>query len=87
MAITKSAKRAIGVASRRRVFNLRRKDSLKGAIKEVARFIKDGKKKEAENALPKAYKELDKAAKVYVINKGTADRKKSRLAAQIAKIK
>ena len=86
MAITKGAKRAIGVAKRRHIFNLRRKDSLKSALKEVTRFIKAGKKKEAEVSLSKVYKQLDKSAKTHLIKKGNASRKKSRLAKQIAKL-
>jgi small subunit ribosomal protein S20 len=87
MAITKSAKRAIGVAARRRVFNLRRKDDLRTTIKEVKKLVLAGKKDEATKALDKAYKALDKSAKTKLIKRGTADRKKSRLAKQIAKIK
>jgi small subunit ribosomal protein S20 len=87
MAITKSAKRAIGVAARRRVFNLRRKDDLRTTLKEVKKLVAAGKKAEATKALDAAYKALDKSAKTKLIKKGTADRKKSRLAKQIAKIK
>ena len=38
-----------------------------------------GKINEAEALVPKAYKAIDKAAKVRVIEKNTAARKKSRL--------
>ena len=87
MAITKSAKRAIKVAKRHRVFNLRRKDSLRNALKEVKKHITEGDKKKADVALAAAYKALDKSAKTNLIKKGAASRKKSRLAKQIAKIK
>jgi len=87
MAITKSAKRAIGVAERRRVFNLRRKDVLRNAIKEVKKLVVAGKKDEANKALDTAYKALDKSAKEKMIKKGNADRRKSRLAKQVAKVK
>ncbi|MEK7567686.1 MAG: 30S ribosomal protein S20 [Patescibacteria group bacterium] len=87
MAITSSAKKAIRVAKRRRVFNLRRKNTLRNAIKEIKSLINSGKKKEAEMALAKAYKALDKSAKTNLIKKGTASRRKSRLAKAIAKLK
>jgi len=42
-------------------------------------LVKEGKTKEAKNLLPKYYKAVDKAAKVGVIKRNTADRKKSRV--------
>lgn len=87
MAITKSAQKAIGVAKRRRAFNLDRKSNLQKAIKDLKKAIKSGKKSEAESLLVNAYKQLDKAAKTHVIKKGNASRRKSRLAKQIQKIK
>jgi len=87
MAITSSAKRAIGVAERRRVFNLRRKDILKKALKTLKKQMTAGDKKEAVAALSSVFKALDKMAKTKLIKKGEADRKKSRLAKQIAKLK
>lgn len=87
MAITSSAKKAIKVARRRHAFNLVRKDVLKNALKDVKKHVLAGNKKEAEKALSKAYKELDKSAKTHLIEKGNASRKKSRLAKQIAKLK
>lgn len=87
MAITKSARRAIGVAKRRRVFNLKRKAELSKVMKEIKTAIKTGDKEGALKALPAVYKQLDKSAKTFVIAKGNADRKKSRIVKQIAKIK
>lgn len=87
MAITSSAKKAIRVAKRRRVFNLKRKAELQKALKNIKRAIKSGKKAEAQKALVAVYKQLDKAAKTHVIKKGNASRRKSRLAKQIAKLK
>lgn len=87
MAITSSAKRAIRVSERKHVFNLRRKDSLKNALKDFKKLSTAGEKKSAEGALKKVYKELDKSSKTGLIKKGTADRKKSRLALSLAKLK
>ena len=87
MAITKSAKRAIGVAARRRVFNLRRKGKLSAALKELKKTIAVGKKNEAQKILSMVYQALDKSAKTKLIKKGNASRRKSRLSKQVAKMK
>jgi small subunit ribosomal protein S20 len=86
MAITKGAKKAQRQSLKRKVFNDRRKLVLKKNVKEVVLNVKAGDKVVAEKNLPLAYKALDKAVKTGVIKKGTADRKKSRLAKSIAKI-
>ena len=83
MAITSSAKKAIGVAKRRAVFNARRKKELNSAIKDVAKLIESGNKKEAEALLPRVYKAIDKAAKRGVLKANTASRTKSRITKRI----
>jgi small subunit ribosomal protein S20 len=85
MPITKSAKKALRVASRRRVVNLRRTRSMNEAIKEYRGLTAAGKKAEAAAALSGAYQAIDKAAKRGVIKQNTAARKKSRLSALLAK--
>ena len=84
MAITSSAKKAIGVAKRRGVFNARRKKELKDAIKEVTNLIEKGSQKEAEAMLSRVYKAIDKAAKRGVLKANTASRTKSRISKRIA---
>ncbi len=79
MAITKSAKKARRQNEKRRAHNLKYKTTLKKTLKEVVYLVSQKKAKEAKELLPKAYKILDKAAKVGVIKKNTASRKKSRL--------
>jgi len=86
MAITKSAKKAIRVAKRRKVDNSRRVDVMRDAVKSFRKLVLSGDKKGAGKALQEAYKTLDKAAKRGVIKKKTASRKKSRLAKSLAKI-
>ena len=83
MANTSSAKKAIRVSERRTVINLRTRRAMKAARKAVMDAVTSKKKKDAEALLPKAYKEIDKAAKKNVIHKNTAARYKSRLVAQI----
>lgn len=81
MAITKSAKKAIRVSARKRVFNLRRKEAMKGVTKNFKKLIETKKLKEAETLIPNLYQAIDKAAKRGVIKPNAAARKKSRLMA------
>ncbi len=83
MANTSSAKKALRVTKRKTVINLRTKRNAKDARKDVLKSIASKDKKTALSLLPKAYKEIDKAAKVNIIHKNTAARYKSRLAHQI----
>lgn len=75
MAILKSAKEALRQSERRRARNLIYKKKIKDTLKK-AKSVAD---------LPQVYKILDKAAKVGVIKKNMASRKKSRLAKAILK--
>ena len=77
MPITKGAKKARRVSARKRVFNLRRKDEMKSAIKDLRKAIESKKVKEAQELLPKLYKAIDKAVKRGIIKKNTASRKKA----------
>jgi len=80
MPITISAKRAARESSKKRKANLQKKIVLKKTKKEFLKLIESGKTEEAKKMLPKAYKLLDKAAKVNLIKKNRAAREKSRLA-------
>lgn len=85
MAITTSAKKAIRVSARKRVFNVKRVRAMRGAVKEARVLAKGGDAKEKAEKLSTAYAAIDKAAKRGVIKKNTASRKKSRLAKALAK--
>lgn len=87
MAITSSAKKAIRAAARRTVFNLRRKEAARKVIKEIRTLVSAKKGSDAQALLSKAYKAIDKAAKMHTWNKAAAARKKSRLAKLVAKAK
>jgi small subunit ribosomal protein S20 len=87
MPITKSAKKALRSSKRKKIYNDRRRDALKSAVKEVKKLVVDKKITEAEAALAKVYQAVDKAAKRGVIKKNTAARKKSRLVALIRRTK
>jgi small subunit ribosomal protein S20 len=82
MAITSSAKKAIRVSERKRVFNLRRRRTMAETVKAARASV--GGESSAE-ALRAAYQAIDKAAKGGIIKKNTAARKKSRLAKLLKK--
>jgi small subunit ribosomal protein S20 len=86
MAITKNAKRANRVSTRQRVVNDRLRRTMKEEIKDVRKNIASKDIKVTKTTLSLAYKALDKAAKKGVIKKGTASRKKARLAKALAKV-
>lgn len=85
MAITEGAKKAHRASLKKRVFNVRRSRTLKAELKETNELIAAGDVKGAEAKLPTTYKAIDKAAKRGIIKKNNAARKKSRLAAAIAR--
>ena len=85
MAITKSAKKAIRQNKRRRAHNLDYLGKMKSLIKETRSLVLQKKIKEAKELLPKVYQILDKAAKVGIIKKNNASRKKSRLTKLVEK--
>ncbi|MCI0542752.1 30S ribosomal protein S20 [bacterium] len=87
MPITSSAKKALRASKKKRVFNNRRKEALKDAVKEVKKLAAAKSTAGAEKVLSLAYQAIDKAAKRGVIKKNTAARKKSRLAKLIQKAK
>lgn len=83
MPITSSAKKALRVSDRKRVFNLRRKATLDSSVKAVKKLVASGDKAAAEKLLPAAYQAIDKAAKRGLIKKNTAARKKSQIALMV----
>ncbi len=87
MATSKSAKKSYKQADRKRVFNLRVLRTLKTAIKDIKILILKKDKKAAEAAISGVYKTIDKATKRGILKKNNAARKKSRLVANIAKLK
>jgi small subunit ribosomal protein S20 len=86
MAITKNAKRALRGSTRKAVTNDRRRRTMKEAVKTVRKDVLKKDEKAIKTDLSLAFKALDKAAKGGVIKKGTANRKKSRLAKAVAKL-
>lgn len=83
MAKTSSAKKAHRVAGRRRVFNLRRKSTMKSSVKTVEKLIA-AKSADAVKSFSGLQQTIDKAAKNGTIKKNTAARMKSRIAKRLA---
>jgi len=79
MPITKSAEKALRQNQKRRARNLVYKNKMKNLIKEVKSLVLEKKIEQAKKLLPQVYKILDKTAKVGIIKKNTAGRKKSRI--------
>ncbi len=75
MAITKSAKKALRQAKRKKAMNDLRKKAVRSAFKQVRLAAKGDTK-----VLAAAYKAIDKAAKTGVIKKHTAARRKAKVA-------
>jgi len=86
MPITKSAKKALRVSLRKRVYNIKRKDAMKSAIITLRKLSLDKKKKEGEAFLSTVYKAIDKAAKRGVIKKNNAAHKKAQAARLVKNI-
>ncbi len=82
---TEGAKKTLRASKRKVVFNLRRKNAMKKAVKNFKELVKTEKLTEAEKKIPQIYKAIDKAQKRGVIKKNTASRKKSRLSSLLNK--
>ena len=83
MPITKSAKKALRQSEKRRARNLVYINKIKRLVREARTLVFQKKTEEAKKILPQVYKILDKAAKVGIIKKNAAARKKSRIAKAI----
>jgi len=84
---TKSAERRMRGNERKHQHNRGVKSSLRGAEKNYRELLAASKKDEAAKALPAVHSAYDKAVKLKVITRATANRKKSRLAIALARLK
>jgi small subunit ribosomal protein S20 len=87
MPITSSAKKALRVAKKKKVFNIRRKSAMESSLKAIKKLIKESKIKEADKKLPEVYQAIDKAVKTKFIKKNAGARYKSRITAFLNKAK
>lgn len=83
MPIKRAAKKSLRQIKKRTIRNLRRKRTVKDLIKRTIKAAEKGELDKVKDSLRKTQQAIDKAAKVGVIKKNTANRKKSRLAARI----
>ncbi len=74
-------------SARRQMHNKTVRSRLKTVEKRYLALVAEGKKEEAGQALRVVSSTFDKAAKTGVVHKATANRRKSRLALRLAKLK
>jgi len=82
----KSAYKHLRADPKKRLRNRMIKSATRTAIKKAEQAIASGDLEAAMTAFREAVSKLDRAAKKGVIKKGTADRKKSRLARKLNKL-
>jgi small subunit ribosomal protein S20 len=83
MPIKQAAKKYLSASKKRAVQNSKIKKTFRVAMKKVRELAGSEKVEDAKKMMPSVQKALDKAAKVGVITKGAAARKKSRLVKMI----
>jgi small subunit ribosomal protein S20 len=83
---TKSAARRVRNSERKRLQNRSVKGRLKSLERKFAEAVEAKNKAEGAKALIAVSSAFDKAVKSGVVTRGTADRKKSRLALQLNKV-
>ena len=81
---TKTAEKTNRQNIRRKIRNVKQKDTLKETIKDYKKLVVAKKTEAAEKQLSVVFKKLDKAAKTNIIKKNKASRLKSRLSKKIA---
>ena len=84
---TKSAERRMRGNERKHQHNRSVKSSLRGKEKDYRELLAAGKKDEAAKALPGVHSAYDKAVKAGAVTRATANRKKSRLAVALGRLK
>lgn len=86
MPIIQANKKSVRQSERRRVFNDRRRRTMRQLIKDVREMVTLKDYKGAMALLPQAYQAIDKAVKRGVIKLNTASRKKSQVSRIIKEI-
>ncbi len=80
MPITHAAKKALRQSRSREARNALVKRAMKEAVKSLRKAVDSKDAEKIKSFLPAAYKKIDKAAKIGLLHKNTAARRKSRLA-------
>ena len=86
MPIIKAQKKSVRQSARRKVFNDRRRRTMRETIKQLKDLVASNDKKAAEELLPTTYKAIDKAVKRKVIAPNAASRKKAQAARMVKEI-
>jgi small subunit ribosomal protein S20 len=84
---TKSAERRARNSARKNMRNRSVKTRLHSLERGYLQLLTSGKKEDATKAFQGITSAFDKAAKAGIVHRATADRKKSRLALRLAKLK
>ena len=84
---TKSAERRMRNSARKQLQNRSTKSRLHTLERSYLSLLGAGKREDATKALQAVTSAFDKAAKTGVVHRGTADRKKSRLALRLVQAK
>ena len=84
---TKSAERRMRSSERKHLHNRSIESRLRRLERDYRVLVTTGKKDESAKALPGVASALDKAVKSGVVHRATADRKKSRHAAALNRMK
>ncbi len=87
MPITSSAKKALRVSKKKKIFNARKENKIDSMTKKFRKLVTENKPKDAEKMLPELYQAIDKAVKIKFYKKNTAARMKSRLTLSLNKSK
>jgi small subunit ribosomal protein S20 len=82
----KCAVKSLRADKKRRLINIRLKNELKKALKNIQSLLAAKNAAEAKEAFKKVSSELDKAVSKGLLKKNQANRKKSRLAIRLNKI-
>jgi small subunit ribosomal protein S20 len=80
---TRSARKEVGVASRRQIHNKAVRSRIKTEVKRSQEFISGGELDSAAESVRRAIRTLDKAAQKGTIHPNNAARRKSRLARKL----
>ena len=86
MPIIQAQKKSVRQSERRRVFNDRRRRTMRQFVKEMKELVEKKDHKGAMELMPKTYQAIDKATKRGVIKPNTASRKKSQIARIVKEI-
>lgn len=83
---SRSAEKRMRADAKRRLRNLEAKSKLKTLVRQFNQSIEEKKADQAKKIYPQLTRLLDQSAKINILHRNTASRKKSRLAQRLAKL-